>query len=89
MKWIKINSENDLPKNIHFRNHTEFWGCIKGIVFKIYFYNSYLGKNYSIAEYNSDKIHKILKENKIDCMGHIDNLEYYAKIDRPVAPKNV
>lgn len=89
MKWIKINSEKDLPKNIHFRHHTEFWACSKGIVFKIYFYNSYGGKNYSIDEKNSDKIYQKLSEKNIPIMGGFENLEYYAKIERPVAPKNV
>ena len=86
MKWIKITSEKDLPKNIHFKNHTEFWACVKGIVFKIYFYNSYGGKNYALAEYNDEKIIKILKANKVDCMGEIKNLEYYAVIERPKCP---
>lgn len=86
MKWIKISSENDLPKNIHFKNHTEFWACAKGVVFKIYFYNSYGGKNYSLAEYNDEKIRKTLRENNIDCMGYFKLLEYYAAIDRPKSP---
>jgi hypothetical protein len=87
MKWIKINSEKDLPKNIHFKNHTEFWACAKGVVFKIYFYNSYGGKNYSIAEYNSSKTHKELDKIKVPCMGEvIGNLDYYAKLEIPKSP---
>jgi len=86
MKWIKINSEKSLPKNIHFKNHTEFWACVNKIVFKIYFYNSYGGKNYALAEYNDEKIRKTLRENNIDCMGVVDNLDYYAIIERPEPP---
>lgn len=87
MKWIKISSEKDLPKNIHFKNNTEFWVCAKGIVFKAYFYNSYGGKNYSILEYNSNKIYKTLKENNIPVMGLVlENLDYYAKLERPKPP---
>ena len=87
MKWIKINSEKDLPANIHFRHHTEFWACAKGVVFKIYFYNSYSGKNYSITEYNSYKTHKELDKNKIPCMGLVmENLDHYAKLEKPKPP---
>lgn len=82
-KWIAITSEKVLPSNIHFRNHTEYWACKKGIVFKIYFYNSYGGKNYSLAEHNDEKIRKVLRENNIDCMGEAGKLDAYSVIERP------
>lgn len=83
MKWTKINTEKDLPSNIHFRNHTEYWASVKGIVFKIYFYNSYGGKKYSIAEYNSNNTYKKLKQEKINPMDEALKLDAYMKILRP------
>lgn len=89
MKWIAITSEKVLPLNIHFRNHTEYWACKKGIVFKIYFYNSYGGKNYSLAEHNDEKIRKIMNANKVPSMGGVQELDAYAVIDRPEPFKNL
>jgi len=88
MKWKEIKSEKDLPSNIHFKNHTEYFACVKGVVFKIYFYNSYGGKNYSLAEYNDEKIRKILRDNRIDCMGEALKIEAYMGIKRPIPFKN-
>jgi hypothetical protein len=87
MKWIKITSEKDLPRNIHFRNHTEFWVCVKGLVFRAYFYNAYGGKSYCISEHNNDKIIKELRKREGDNMGQIeDSVDYYAIIERPNPP---
>ncbi len=82
-KWIPIKDTKSLPANIHFRNHTEYWMCKNGIVFKGYFYNAYGGKNFSIAEHNDEKIRAIMRANKIDGMGPCGFLDAYMPIERP------
>lgn len=88
MKWKEIKSEKDLPSDIHFRNHTEYWASAKGIVFRIYFYFSYGGKNYSLSEQNDEKIRKQLNENNIPSMGFVGELDAYMIIKRPEPFKN-
>lgn len=87
MEWIKINSEKDLPKNIHFENNKEYWVSVKGLVFRAYFYNAYGGKSYCISEKDDEKIIKELRKRKGDNMGQLlESADYYAEIERPKSP---
>lgn len=83
MKWKEIKSEKDLPSKIHFENNTEYWASAKGIVFKIYFYNSYGGKNYSLSDHGNTKLRRTMLKNKIPFMGLAEDLDAYGIIDTP------